>query len=112
MEVRAICRYVKMSPYKLRRVADLIRGKGVEEAEAILNLRIGKAPLILKKVLQSAVYNARQKLGDVNLSNLYIKTLLVDQGPFLKRIRPMARGRAGLIRKRTAHITLILDERV
>jgi large subunit ribosomal protein L22 len=111
MEVRAVCKYVRMSPYKIRRVADLIRGKGVEEAEAILNLRIGKAPSILKKVLQSAVYNARQK-GDVNLSNFYIKKLLVDQGPFMKRIRPMARRRAGLIRKRFAHITLILDERV
>ncbi len=111
MEVRAVCRYVKMSPYKIRRVADLIRGKGVEEAEKVLNLLIGKAPVILKKVLQSAVYNARQK-GDVDVSRFYIKTLLVDEGPFMKRISPMARRRAGLIRKRFSHITIVLDERM
>lgn len=111
MEVKAVCRYVRMSPYKLRRVADLIRGKGVKEAENILNLRIGKAPLILRKVLQSALYNARQK-GDVDLKNFYIKKLLVDQGPFMKRVMPMARRRVGLIKKRFAHITLVLDERI
>lgn len=110
MEVRAIARYVRMSPYKIRRVADLIRGKMVEEAETILNLQPGKASYLLRKTLQSAVYNAMRR-GDIDVANLYIKKLTVDQGPFMKRVRPMARRRAGLIRKRFAHITVVLDEK-
>lgn len=109
MEVRAVARYIRMSPYKIRKVAGLIKGKKVEEAENLLDFTKGKAPHILKKVLHSAVYNARQR-GDVDISNLLVKTIMVNQGPTLKRIRPMARGRAGLIRKRTSHITIVLAE--
>lgn len=110
MEVKAVARFIRMSPYKIRRVAGLIRGKSVEEAENLLDFTKGKAPQILKKVLHSAVYNARQR-GDVDVSNLVVKRIMVDGGPTLKRIRPMARGRAGLIRKRTSHITIVLGEK-
>ena len=109
MEVKAQARYVRMSPYKIRRVADLIRGKNVEEAMRILELTKGKAPLILKKLLQSAVFNARQR-GDIDIETLRIKTLMVDGGPSLKRIKPMARRRFGIVKKRTSHITVVLEE--
>ena len=109
-EAKAVARYIRISPIKARWVADLIRGKSVNDAFAILAFTNKKAARIIEKVLKSAVANAAQR-GDIDVDNLYIKTITVDQGPMLKRIRPMARGRAGLIRKRTSHITIIVEER-
>ncbi len=109
-EARAIARYIRISPFKARLVADLIRGKSVNEAFTILTFTRKRASKIIEKVLKSAVANASQA-GDIDPDNLYIKKITVDEGPTLKRIRPMSRGRAGLIRKRTSHITIVVEEK-
>jgi large subunit ribosomal protein L22 len=90
-------------------VIDLVRGKKVDEALAILEFTPKRAAKVVKKLIQSAVANAEQS-PDVDVDNLYIKRIYADDGPTLKRIRPRAVGRAYLIRKRTSHITVILDE--
>ncbi len=109
MEVTAKLRYLRMSPRKVRLVADLIRGKNVNEALTILNLSVKKAAKPLKKLLESAIANAKQT-GKIDIDNLYIYRLTVDEGPTLKRFRPRAMGRATMIRKRTSHITIKLKE--
>ncbi len=109
MEARAVARYVRIAPRKVRLVIDLVRGKKVDEALAILEFTTKRAAKVVKKLIQSAVANAEQN-PDVDVDNLYIKRIYADEGPTLKRIRPRAVGRAYLIRKRTSHITVILDE--
>ncbi len=109
MEVKAKLKYLRMSPRKVRYVADLIRGKNVNEALTTLNLSIKKAAKPLKKLLESAIANAKET-GKIDIDNLIIHRLFVDEGPTLKRFRPRAMGRATMIRKRTSHITLILKE--
>ncbi len=109
MEVKAKLRYLRMSPRKVRYVADLIRGKNVNEALTTLNLSVKKAAKPLKKLLESAIANAKET-GKIDIDNLKIHRLLVDEGPTLKRFRPRAMGRATMIRKRTSHITIILKE--
>ncbi|HDM10168.1 MAG: 50S ribosomal protein L22 [Deltaproteobacteria bacterium] len=110
METRAIARYVRVSPRKARLVMDQIRGKRVEEALNMLTFAPQKAARIIKKVVQSAVANAEQN-ANVDVDNLYIKRIYADEGPTLKRFRPRALGRATRIRKRTSHLTVILDEK-
>ena len=109
MEVRARLRFVRMAPRKARLVADLIRGKGSEEALNILTFTKKAAAKILIKLLKSAIANATQK-KTVDIDRLYIKRIAVDQGPTMKRFQPRALGRATTIRKRTSHITIVLDE--
>ena len=109
MEARAKLRFTRIAPTKARLVADLIRGKGSEEALNILTFTPKAAARIIVKLLKSAVANATQKKIDVD--RLYVKTIYVDQGPTMKRFMPRAMGRATPIRKRTSHITIILDER-
>ncbi len=109
MEARAVARYVRIAPRKVRLVIDLVRGKKVDEALAILEFTTKRAAKVVKKLIHSAVANAEQN-PDVDVDNLYIKRIYADEGPTLKRIRPRAVGRAYLIRKRTSHITVILDE--
>jgi large subunit ribosomal protein L22 len=109
MEVRAKLRFVRISPRKARLVADLIRGKASEEALGILVFTKKSAAAIITKVLKSAIANASQKKG-VDIDRLYVKSITVDQGPTMKRFTPRALGRATTIRKRTSHITIILDE--
>ncbi len=110
MEARAQAKYIRMSPFKVRRVVNLICGKPVNEAVAVLSFLPHRSAPVVKKVLESAVANAINKAGELNLStsDLYVKAAYVDEGPTLKRIRPMAMGRAGLIRKRMSHITVIV----
>jgi large subunit ribosomal protein L22 len=98
-----------MAPRKARLVADLIRGKGSEEALNILTFTKKAAAKILIKLLKSAIANATQK-KTVDVDRLYIKKITVDQGPTMKRYQPRALGRATMIRKRTSHITIVLDE--
>jgi len=98
-----------MAPRKARLVADLIRGKKSEEALNILTFTPKSAARTIVKLLKSAVANATQKKIDVD--RLYVKTIMVDQGPTMKRFMPRALGRATTIRKRTSHITIVLDER-
>lgn len=107
MEARAVSRYIRISPRKTRIVADLIRGKSVDEALGILALTPKKASPIIRKVVLSASANARHKSdGGVRMTDadLFIKEILIEEGPTLKRIRPRAQGRAYRINKRTSHI--------
>jgi large subunit ribosomal protein L22 len=109
MEVRAKLRFVRVSPRKARLVADLIRGKGSEEATNILTFTKKAAAKILIKLLKSAIANATQK-KTIDIDRLYIKKIAVDQGPTMKRFQPRAMGRATTIRKRSSHITIVMDE--
>jgi len=111
MAVKAVARYMRVSPRKVRVVADLIRGKDLEDALRILSLSSQKASGVLEKVLKSAVANAEAAPQIEDVDALYVKAIHVDGGPVLKRIRPRAMGRAYLIRKRTSHITVVLDEK-
>ena len=108
MEVRARLRFVRISPRKAQLVADLIRGKGSEEALNTLIFTKKAAAKIIIKLLKSAIANANQKKMDVD--RLYVKQITVDQGPTMKRHQPRALGRATMIRKRTSHINIVLDE--
>ncbi|MGM0417117.1 MAG: 50S ribosomal protein L22 [Thermodesulfobacteriota bacterium] len=109
MEVRAIGRYKRISPQKVRLVLGRVKGKPIEPGLNNLSFMPQKAAGILEKIVRSAVANAEEKGLDVD--DLYIKNIYVDQGPMLKRFRPRARGRATRILKRTSHITVILSEK-
>ena len=110
MEARAIAKYVRMSPMKVGVVLDLIRGKNVNEAFAILQYTPKDAAVVINKVLKSAVANAENNLG-MNPANLYIAECMAFEGPTMKRVRPRAQGRAYRIGKKTSHITVVLDEK-
>ncbi len=110
METRAVARYVRVSPRKARVIVDLIRGKSVEEATAILSFTPRAAAEVVEKVLMSAVANAEKNLK-IGRDDLYVSTTYVDEGPTLKRIQPRAMGRAFRINKRTSHITIVVKQR-
>lgn len=110
MESKAVAKYIRMSPQKVRLVVDLVRGKKVEEARNILFFTRKYAAGIIAKVLKSAVANAAQN-PSIDENTLYVKEIFVDQGPSLKRWRARAQGRAAGIKKRTSHITVVVDER-
>lgn len=105
---KAIARYVRISPYKVRQVINLIRGKDVTTAEAILANLNKRAAQIVNKVLKSAISNAEHNYG-MKRENLYISRIFADQGPMYKRYRAAAFGRPVMIRHRTSHITVELD---
>ena len=108
MEVQAAGKYVRISPLKAQKVAALIRGRPADEAVNILTFTPKKGCKILKDILQSAIANAHNRYG-LTKETLFVKFAQVDKGPTLKRTKPRARGRADLIRKRTSHITIVLD---
>lgn len=110
MVAKAVARYVRISPRKVRPVVDLVRGKSVDEALAILKFTPKRASAPVAKVIRSAAANAEHNY-DLNRDNLYIAAAYVDQGPTWKRYQPRAYGRANLIRKRTSHITIVVQER-
>lgn len=110
MEVRSITRQVRMGPRKARPVADLIRGKQVEDALTLLGFSQKKAARVFRKTLQAAIANATD-LQNVDPDALYVKKAAVDGGATFRRFRPRAHGRATPIRKRTSHFTIIVDER-
>ena len=105
---RAIAKYIRISPYKVRVVLDIIRGKGYNEAVAILENTPKAASEVVVKVLNSAAANAENNLN-MSKSDLYVAEAFADQGPILKRINPVSKGRAHRIDKCTSHITVILD---
>ena len=107
---KAIARHVRISPYKVGRVLDLIRGKNYAEAVAILENLQKSSSEPVKKVLMSAAANAEHNLG-MSKDNLYVAACYADQGPTLKRVMPRAQGRAFRILKRPSHITVVLDAR-
>jgi len=106
---RAIARYIRISSRKVKIVIDLIRGKSVGEARSILEFTPKAASEPVLKLLNSAIANAENNL-DYPADTLYVAEVYADQGPTLKRFRPRAQGRASHIRKRTSHITIILDQ--
>jgi large subunit ribosomal protein L22 len=108
MEARAKARFVRVSPRKARRAIDLIRGKPAGEARRILTFSQLGAARPVGKVLNSAIANAEQTPGVV-ADNLFVTRAFVDEGPTLHRWRPRALGRATRIRKRTSHITVVLE---
>ena len=105
---RAVAKYVRISPYKVRVVLDLIRNKSVNEAVAILENVSKAAAEPIRKVVLSAAANAEHNLN-MNPADLKVAACYADQGPTLKRVRPVSKGRAYRILKRTSHITVVLD---
>ena len=110
MEIRATAKYIRLSPRKVRLLMREIRGKKVESALNLLLFAPQKGAPILRKLINSAVSNASQNT-DTDVDNLFIKHIFADEGPTLKRFRPRAMGRAARIRKRTSHLTVVLDEK-
>jgi large subunit ribosomal protein L22 len=109
MEARAVARYMRISPQKARLIMDEVRGKKVDEAIRLLSFSPRKGSRILRKLINSAVANAEVN-KEIDVDTLFIKRIYADQGPIMKRFRPRAMGRASRIRKRTSHLTVILDE--
>lgn len=110
MQAKAIARNVRIAPRKARLVIDLIRGKSVEEALAILRFTPRAASPIIEKVLSSAVANAEHNYN-MDSSGLVVEKAFVDEGPTMKRFLPRAQGRASRINKRTSHITVVVTEK-
>ena len=109
-EAMARAKYIRISPRKARAVIDLIRGKGLREAEAILKFTVHKGTVPIGKVLNSAAANAEHNF-ELDRDLLYVKAAYVDAGPVQKRVMPRARGRADVIKKRSSHITIIVGEK-
>lgn len=109
MAVKAKLNRLRVAPRKARLVADLVRGKEIDDAINTLNFCRKKAAKPIAKLLHSAVANA-DELGDIDVDTLFVKEIRVDEGPTLKRWLPRAMGRATRINKRTSHITVVLDE--
>ena len=109
MNARAQARHVRQSPYKVRRVLDLVRGLPVDEARVVLDFTNRRSADTIKKVLDSAVANAEHNLA-LDADELFVLEAYADEGPTLKRWRPRARGRATRIRKRTSHITIVVAD--
>jgi len=110
MEKKAMGKYIRLAPRKIRIVADNIKGQPVEKAVNVLGFTPKKAARVLLKVLNSAVANAEQD-PEVDVDTLYVKKVYVDEGPTMKRWRARAQGRAYRIRKRSSHVTIVLDEK-
>ena len=110
--VRASAKYVRSTPQKTRRVVNMVRGKSVTDAVAILKFAPQAAAVPVRKVIESAVANARVKADRAserfNENDLYVAEIMVDEGPTMKRFRPRAQGRAGQILKRSSHITVVV----
>ena len=109
MKVKASARFIRQSPYKVRRVLDLVRGLPVDEARKVLVLTNRAPAATVTKVLNSAVANAENNFA-LDAEELFIAEAFADEGPTLKRWRPRARGRATRIRKRTSHITIVVAD--
>ncbi len=110
MEAKAVAKYLKMSPSKVKPVVDLVRGKDLQEALTILKFTPGKAAELVEKVVQSAAANAENNF-DMDRDKLYVAEISANQGPTMKRWRAGAQGRAGAILKRSTHVGVTLKER-
>jgi large subunit ribosomal protein L22 len=109
MQARAVTKYVRISTYKVRQVVDLVRGKPVDQALAILRYMPQKAAREVARTVKSAAANAENNF-DMNRADLVVKTIHADQGPSFRRYMPRARGRLDIIRKPTTHITVVVDD--
>ncbi len=110
MQAKAVAKTVRIAARKVRLVTDLIRGKQVGEAIAILRHTPKAASPVVEKVLNSAIANAEHNY-EMDINNLVISEAYVNEGPTLKRFRPRAQGRASAINKRTSHITIVVSEK-
>lgn len=110
MQAKAVVKYVRISPRKVRQVVNLIRGKKVSDALAILKFTPHGSTVPVTKVLKSAVANAEHNL-ELVADNLFVNEVFVNEGPTLKRIKARAMGRADQIRKRSSHITVVVGEK-
>ena len=110
MEAKAVAKYIRIAPRKVRVVMNLIRGKSIAEAFAILKFTPKAGADVIEKVLKSAGANAENNF-DMNVDKLYVSSAYVDQGPTLKRIHPRSRGQAFSIFKRTSHVTVVVSEK-
>lgn len=115
MESKAVLRFARVAPRKARLVANLVRGRDVSEAIEVLTFTQKKSAPMIRKLVESAVANAevkaRREASDLDIDQLYVKTVFVDEGPVLRRFRPRAQGRATKVLKKTAHITVELATR-
>ena len=109
MEAKAVLRGIRISPQKVRLVVDVVRGKPVDMALAILRNMPQKAAMEVARTIKSAAANAENNLK-MSPEDLVVKTIYADEGPVLKRFSPRARGRANVIRKRSSHITVVVDD--
>ena len=109
-EAKATLKFARISSRKVKIVADLIRGKNVDEALAIVKFTPKASSEIIEKLLKSSIANAENN-QEMKHENLYVAEIYANQGPTLKRIRPAAKGSAVRIRKRTSHITIVLKEK-
>ena len=110
MRVKAVSRYVRTSPRKARLVADLVRGRSVEDALALLRYTNKGVARDFTKVIKSAVANAENNF-QLDPDDLYVAAVYADDGPSFKRMRPASRGRGHRYVKRTSHLTVVVDER-
>jgi large subunit ribosomal protein L22 len=110
MEARAVSRHLRIAPRKARGVVDLIRGKNVGQALMILDFLPRKGARLVAKTLKSVIANAESQQR-IDVDRLYVSRITIDGGATLKRFMPRAHGRATPIRKRTSHITIVVDER-
>ena len=108
MEVKAVARYVRISPRKVRPVMALIKGKGIEEALAVLQFTPNRASRAVAKVVKSAAANAENNL-ELARDSLRVAQAYVDSGPSIRRMQARARGRADVIKKRSSHITIVVQ---
>jgi large subunit ribosomal protein L22 len=108
MDVKAVARYVRISPRKVRPVMALIRGKGVDEALAVLRFTPNRASLAVAKVVKSAAANAENNL-ELARDSLRVSQAFVDSGPSIRRMQARARGRADVLKKRSSHITVVVQ---
>jgi len=109
LEAKAVEKFIRISPRKLRYVADVIRAKRVDYAVDLLTFTTKKAALIIRKAVQSAAANATEN-HKMKEDDLVVEKIFINEGPILKRFRPRARGRATKIRKRTSHLTVIVSD--
>lgn len=109
-EAKAVEKYMRISPQKLRSVANEIRGKELKNALAILKFSPKKASFLLEKAVKSAASNAENN-SNLNKDSLYISKIYVGEGPTLKRSKPRAMGRTDLVLKRTSHVTVVVAEK-
>ena len=112
-EARAKARWVRIGPRKMRLVADMVRGKCVRDAVNVLHFSTKRASEPVEKTIRSALANllAKEEAAKIDPSEVFVKTIMVDEGPILKRWRPRAMGRATRIRKRTSHLTVVVATR-
>lgn len=110
METRAVSKHLRITPQKARLVGDMIRGKRVEEALMILDFTPRKAARLISKTLKSVIANA-EHTQSVDVDKLYVSRIVIDEGVTAKRFLPRAHGRATPLKKRSSHVTIVVDER-